>query len=99
MFYSWAVSWPHRDAELAPPELSREHRHEAGHQYAWIRAGGAWRAGLVLAWFLEEGRWYCWVQHDHPEGRPWPAFGMYVYDPETIVPRDPWDPGAPALAA
>jgi PPOX class probable F420-dependent enzyme len=52
---------------------------------------------VVLAWFRDEGRWCCWVQHDHPEGRPWPMFEMYVYDRQTIVPRDPWDARAPSL--
>ena len=26
-------------------------------------------------------------------------FEMYVYDPETIVPRDPWNAGPPSLDA
>jgi hypothetical protein len=88
-----------RDAQPTGPGVRRDRRREAGHQYVWIRAGGSWRSGLVLAWFRDGDRWCCWVQHDHPEGRPWPMFEMYVYDPETIVRRDPWDTAAPSLAA
>lgn len=83
---------------MAGPGVRRDRRYEAVHQQAWIRAGGAWRAGVVVAWFRDRGQWCCWVQHDHPEGRPWPMFEMYVYDPETIVPRDPWNASPPSLA-
>ena len=84
---------------MAGPGVRRDRRHEAVHQHAWIRVGGAWRAAVVVAWFRDGDLWCCWVQHDHPEGRPWPMFEMYVYDPQTIVPRDPWKARPPSLAA
>jgi nitroimidazol reductase NimA-like FMN-containing flavoprotein (pyridoxamine 5'-phosphate oxidase superfamily) len=98
MFYDGPVTSPDRDARVAGPELRRDRRREAAHQYAWIRSGGAWRAGVVVAWFRDGDQWCCWVQHDHPAGRPWPMFEMYVYEPETIVPRDPWNAVPPSLA-
>jgi PPOX class probable F420-dependent enzyme len=53
---------------------------------------------VVLAWFRDGDQWCCWAQHDHPEGRPWPMFEMYAYDPETILPRDPWNASPPSLS-
>lgn len=79
------------DARRAESGLRRDQRREARHAQIWIRAGGAWRAGVILAWFRDAGQWHCWVQHDHPGGKLWPMFDMYVYDPETIIRRDPWD--------
>jgi PPOX class probable F420-dependent enzyme len=82
---------------VAGPGVPRDRRYEALHQHAWVRAGGTWRAGVVVAWFRDADQWCCWVQHDHPDGRPWPKFEMYVYDPETITPRDPWNAEPPSL--
>lgn len=86
-----------RDAEPAGRGIERDRRCEPGHPYVWIRVGGVWRSGFVVAWFRQDTCWCCWVQHDHPEDRPWPMFEMYVYDPETIVPRDPWNASTPSL--
>lgn len=97
-FYDGPVTSADREARVAGPGVRRDRRHEAVHRHAWIRAGGAWRAGVVVAWFRDGQQWCCWVQHDHPEGRPWPMFEMYVYDPQTIVPRDPWNSEPPSLA-
>jgi hypothetical protein len=87
---------PSRDAEPAGEGIQRDRRHEPGHRYVWIRVGGVWRPGVVVAWFREEAGWCCWVQHGHPEGRPWPMFAMYLYDTETIIPRDPWAASPPS---
>jgi hypothetical protein len=88
-----------RDAEPARQQVRRGKRREAGHKYVWIRVGGAWRSGVIAAWFRQEEQWCCWVQHDHPDGRPWSMWEMYVYDPVTIIPRDPWQPDSPPQAA
>ena len=96
-FYGWLMAGPARDAEPAGRGIGRDRRYEPRRPYAWIRVGGVWRSGFVVAWFRQDACWCCWVQHDHPEGRPWPMFEMYVYDPETIVPRDPWDASTPSL--
>ena len=60
----------------------------AGASLATRMSGSAaavrWLSGFVVAWFRQDTCWCCWVQHQHPEDRPWPMFEMYVYDPETI---------------
>jgi len=76
------------DARRAGPGARRGRRYESGRR-VWIRVDGAWRSGVVVAWFRGEDGWCCWVQHEHPEGRPWPVFEMYAYDPEAIVPCEP----------
>jgi hypothetical protein len=84
-----------RDAQVAARAV-RPGRREPSHRYIWIRVGGEWRSGVVVAWFRDDPGWCCWVEHDHPEGRPWPIFEMYEFDPEAIRVRDPWSRVPPA---
>jgi hypothetical protein len=95
MFDYVLMGKPVRDAELAERKARRSGR-EAAHRYIWIRVAGAWRSGVIVAWFPDGAGWCCWIEHDHPEGRPWPVFAMYVYDRQTIVQRDPWDKREPS---
>jgi hypothetical protein len=93
VFYSSCMAG--RDARVADRAVRAERRDPA-HRYIWIRSGGAWRSGVIVAWFRQGAEWCCWVEHDHPEGRPWPVFQMYVFDPESIRIRDPRAAAPPA---
>jgi hypothetical protein len=95
VFYSLRMARPLRDAEQAGKHARRDSRYEAGHRYVWIHVRGAWRSGVIVAWFRQDAGWCCWVQHDHPDGHPWPTFALYVYDADTIVRRDPFGNGSP----
>ncbi len=55
----------------------------------WIRIGGAWRRGGVLAWVRVADQWHGWCRYEHPDA---PVHGRHQWlrwDPRAFRLDDP----------
>jgi hypothetical protein len=76
-----------RDAQELPLAPHRGDYLEPRHPACWIRLRGQWRRGWIRHWHVGTTGWLAWIQYEDPDGKPWPKFGMFAYDVETIKPR------------
>ena len=65
-----------------PPGAQRV---EARHYLVWIRHEDEWRKGSIHCWYVHDGTWLAWMQHNPPDpDAPQAIWGLYVYDGMSI---------------
>jgi hypothetical protein len=55
------------DARLLDQRPPDARRVEARHPWVWIRRDGEWRKGAIHCWYVRDGTWLAWMQHDKAE--------------------------------
>jgi hypothetical protein len=84
------------DARHASPgDGWKERRYAPRHAPVWVRIGGEWRKGRIVAWVrqIDRAGWDVVIVAGEPSpGPPWQ--GRYLFDPASIRPRHTSQPPA-----